>query len=129
MARNEAEIFSPLLRYASRDDRFGGGRRQGSLQHCDKSGPSGEYDEALAPATAGFPGFSGADPMSAALPLSSSLVVDALKISDYPLVAIVGPTASGKSALAVRLAAALGGEIVNFDSVPQRTGQARRRGG
>jgi tRNA dimethylallyltransferase len=55
--------------------------------------------------------------MPAALPLSSSLVVDALKISDYPLVAIVGPTASGKSALAVRLAAALGGEIINFDSV------------
>ena len=42
--------------------------------------------------------------------------MDAL-ISDHPLVAIVGPTASGKSALAVRLAAGLGGEIVNFDSV------------
>ena len=36
---------------------------------------------------------------------------------DYPLVAIVGPTASGKSSLAVRLALAFGGEVVNFDSV------------
>ncbi|HVB34439.1 MAG TPA: tRNA (adenosine(37)-N6)-dimethylallyltransferase MiaA [Patescibacteria group bacterium] len=33
-----------------------------------------------------------------------------------PLVAIVGPTASGKSALAVRLAAELGGEILACDS-------------
>jgi tRNA dimethylallyltransferase len=33
------------------------------------------------------------------------------------LVAIVGPTASGKSALALELAARLGGEIVNCDSV------------
>jgi tRNA dimethylallyltransferase len=44
-------------------------------------------------------------------------MVDALKSSDYPLVAVMGPTASGKSALAVRLASALGGEIINFDSV------------
>jgi tRNA dimethylallyltransferase len=44
-------------------------------------------------------------------------MVDALKVSDHPLVAIVGPTASGKSSLAVRVAAALGGEVVNFDSV------------
>lgn len=44
-------------------------------------------------------------------------MVDALKRSDYPMVALVGPTASGKSALAVRLASALGGEIINFDSV------------
>jgi len=34
-----------------------------------------------------------------------------------PLVAIVGPTAAGKSALAVAVAAALDGEIVNYDSV------------
>src|SRR5574337_2053832 len=33
-----------------------------------------------------------------------------------PLVAIVGPTASGKSALAVRLAARFGGEVVACDS-------------
>ncbi len=33
------------------------------------------------------------------------------------VVAIAGPTASGKSALAMRLAATLGGEIVNADSV------------
>lgn len=36
--------------------------------------------------------------------------------TDTPLVAIVGPTASGKSALAVFLAEALGGEIVACDS-------------
>ncbi|HEX5410382.1 MAG TPA: tRNA (adenosine(37)-N6)-dimethylallyltransferase MiaA [Terriglobia bacterium] len=36
---------------------------------------------------------------------------------DYPLVAIAGPTASGKSELAVFLAARLGGEVVSYDSV------------
>jgi tRNA dimethylallyltransferase len=34
-----------------------------------------------------------------------------------PLIAVVGPTASGKSALALRLAEALGGEIVSCDSL------------
>ena len=34
-----------------------------------------------------------------------------------PIFAIAGPTASGKTALAVRLAKHVGGEIVNFDSV------------
>ncbi len=36
---------------------------------------------------------------------------------DYPLVAIVGPTAAGKSALALELAEWLDAEIVNYDSV------------
>ena len=44
-------------------------------------------------------------------------MVGPLKSSDHPLVAIVGPTASGKSELAVRVAAAFAGEVVNFDSV------------
>ena len=35
----------------------------------------------------------------------------------YPLIAIVGPTASGKSELALFLAEELSGEIVNYDSV------------
>jgi tRNA dimethylallyltransferase len=35
----------------------------------------------------------------------------------YPLVTVVGPTGSGKSSLAVRLAAWFGGEVVNCDSV------------
>ncbi len=34
-----------------------------------------------------------------------------------PLIAIAGPTASGKSHLAIRLALAVGGEIVNCDSI------------
>jgi len=34
-----------------------------------------------------------------------------------PMVVIVGPTASGKSALAVELARRFGGEVVNYDSV------------
>ena len=33
-----------------------------------------------------------------------------------PVIAVVGPTATGKSALAVALAHALGGEIVNADA-------------
>lgn len=36
---------------------------------------------------------------------------------DKPIYAIAGPTASGKTALAVELALHIGGEIVNFDSV------------
>lgn len=35
----------------------------------------------------------------------------------YPLVVIVGPTASGKSALAVAVAKRIEGEVLNFDSV------------
>jgi tRNA dimethylallyltransferase len=35
----------------------------------------------------------------------------------YPLVALVGPTASGKSALALTLATEFQGEIINFDSI------------
>ncbi len=35
----------------------------------------------------------------------------------YPLIAVVGPTGSGKSALALRLAVVFRGEIVNCDSV------------
>ncbi len=37
--------------------------------------------------------------------------------SDYPLVVIVGPTAAGKSALALALAECWDGEVVNFDSM------------
>ena len=33
------------------------------------------------------------------------------------MICIVGPTASGKTALSVRLAQVLGGEIVSFDSM------------
>src|SRR3954468_12583481 len=36
---------------------------------------------------------------------------------DKPIYAIAGPTASGKTALAVELALRVGGEIINFDSV------------
>ena len=42
---------------------------------------------------------------------------NARQADGYPLVVIVGPTASGKSALALRLAEVWGGEIVNYDSV------------
>jgi len=35
----------------------------------------------------------------------------------YPLIAIAGPTAAGKSALALALAERLNGEVVNYDSV------------
>ncbi len=36
---------------------------------------------------------------------------------DYPLIAVAGPTAAGKSELAVYLASRLGGEVVSYDSV------------
>ncbi len=38
-------------------------------------------------------------------------------MEDYPLLAVVGPTAAGKSELALRLAGSLDGEVVNYDSV------------
>jgi tRNA dimethylallyltransferase len=38
-------------------------------------------------------------------------------VRDYPLIAIAGPTASGKSELAVFIAAHLSGEVVSYDSV------------
>ncbi|MGA7157656.1 MAG: tRNA (adenosine(37)-N6)-dimethylallyltransferase MiaA [Acidobacteriaceae bacterium] len=37
--------------------------------------------------------------------------------NDYPLLVVAGPTASGKTALALRLAEELGGEIISCDSV------------
>jgi tRNA dimethylallyltransferase len=37
--------------------------------------------------------------------------------NDKPIFAISGPTASGKTALGVRLAKEVGGEVINFDSV------------
>ena len=37
--------------------------------------------------------------------------------SEYPLIAVVGPTGSGKTALAIALAEALGGEVISCDSV------------
>ena len=38
-------------------------------------------------------------------------------IDQHKVVVIVGPTASGKSRLSVELALALGGEIINADSM------------
>jgi len=43
--------------------------------------------------------------------------VQQVAASSPPVVAVVGPTASGKSDLAVQLALALGGEVVNADSM------------
>ena len=40
-----------------------------------------------------------------------------LSVGNYPLIAIVGPTAAGKSALALAVAEQLNGEVVNYDSV------------
>ncbi len=59
------------------------------------------------------------DPVSASslvVPLTAGLVPGSHG-EDYPLVAVVGPTAAGKSALGVELARAWGGEVVNYDSV------------
>ncbi len=74
---------------------------------------------AMASATSRRDDYAGADSVPAAFSVSARDLVEPLDPNDrqYPLVAIVGPTASGKSALAVRLALAFGGEIVNFDSV------------
>src|SRR4051812_28952170 len=45
-----------------------------------------------------------------------------MHIDDQPLVAVLGPTGSGKSALALRIAETFSGEIVNADSVQMYSG-------
>ncbi|MFN2492159.1 MAG: tRNA (adenosine(37)-N6)-dimethylallyltransferase MiaA [Pyrinomonadaceae bacterium] len=47
--------------------------------------------------------------------------MNAGQVSNY-IIAVVGPTASGKSALGIEVALALGGEIINCDSVQVYTG-------
>jgi tRNA dimethylallyltransferase len=67
----------------------------------------------------------GPDSLSAAGSLSPGAVVeplghptqDAGRGEDHPVIAILGPTAAGKSALGLELAEGLKGEIVNYDSV------------
>jgi tRNA dimethylallyltransferase len=61
----------------------------------------------------------GRDPVPAAGALSAPALVGALgsRAGSFPLLIILGPTASGKSALALALAERRGVEIVNFDSV------------
>lgn len=45
-------------------------------------------------------------------------LIDSLNaLSDFSLVIVLGPTATGKTALAIELAQALNTEIINFDSV------------
>ena len=39
------------------------------------------------------------------------------KITRKPLIIIAGPTASGKTSLSVRLAQAIGGEVISADSM------------
>lgn len=50
-------------------------------------------------------------------PSFSSDFIEKFEQLDSPIVVIAGPTASGKTSLSLRLAKALGGEIVNGDSV------------
>ena len=54
--------------------------------------------------------------MLASSPLSSLVVVESIE-HDSPLLAIIGPTAAGKSALGLAMAEETGGEILNYDSV------------
>lgn len=73
----------------------------------------------MASSTPGFAGSPGFYSVPAAHSLSPGVVVDTLVTAtdSHPLVVVLGPTASGKSALAIRIAATFGGEIINFDSV------------
>ncbi len=56
-------------------------------------------------------------PTGMAVGLFAKLAAVSSRAAPPPVVAVVGATASGKSALALDLAAALGGEIVNTDSM------------
>lgn len=85
------------------------------------TGPARDSHASLASATARIHDSAGRDSRPAAFPLSAGVVVEPLatyiRAEAHPLLAIVGPTASGKSELAVRLALDFGGEVINFDSV------------
>jgi tRNA dimethylallyltransferase len=54
---------------------------------------------------------------AAIVPTGDAPIVLNPSTGDYPLIAIVGPTAVGKSELALVLAERLNGEVVNYDSV------------
>jgi tRNA dimethylallyltransferase len=74
------------------------------------------HDGALEKPTGGLLSAAIRDPMRAPHPLSPFVVVE--PVDDIrPLLAIVGPTAAGKSALALAIAEETGGEILNYDSV------------
>ncbi len=77
------------------------------MSHTSKAGKVG-LDVALALPEEG-PASEGRSPEASLPPATVPMVV--------PLVVIVGPTAAGKSALAVALARRFGGEVVNYDSV------------
>ena len=62
-----------------------------------------------------LPGF-GNHPMHSADPSDPLARLEKAQ-PECPVVAVVGPTASGKSALSLALAERLGGEVVNYDSV------------
>lgn len=49
--------------------------------------------------------------------MSGNISQDASTMRPCPCIAVVGPTASGKSELAIGLASRFGGEVINFDSV------------
>src|SRR6187200_3343714 len=73
------------------------------------------------PAKAAFGSISRSDPSARSISLSSSRpaaisVAMAIRVEKPPVALIAGPTASGKSALALRLAEQVGGVIVNADS-------------
>src|SRR5215469_13558098 len=50
-------------------------------------------------------------------PAVRSRLVEPVVNAEYPLIVIVGPTASGKTSLALKLAAEFDGEIVSCDAV------------
>jgi tRNA dimethylallyltransferase len=70
----------------------------------------------LANPTARVPAGVGSRSLPAAGALPSNSTVEPL-IEDYPLIAVVGPTASGKSVLGLVLAEHFRGEVINYDSV------------
>lgn len=112
-------------------------------EHPERTNPAGSFPARLGRVTSTVTGedaatiaspapgkFSaaGRDSLPASLPISTAPVVEPVTSVDYArapetwLVAVVGPTAAGKSALALELADRLDGEIVNFDSVQLYTG-------
>src|SRR6516162_5442163 len=78
--------------------------------------PSKTHEAAHEKPTAGLPSSAVGGSMPAARPLSARAMVAPVEHT-WPLLAIVGPTASGKSALGLALAEKTGGEILNYDSV------------
>jgi tRNA dimethylallyltransferase len=88
-----------------------------SLSFNDQPETSSQAAPTLSQPALGRAADSCADPVSVVDQHPPGLPAPGEQRAAYPLLAIAGPTGSGKSALGLYLATLLGGEIINYDSI------------